>query len=190
MNLLTQTLQSSLGPDVLAQLGNQLGTDDSKTQSILDTALPMLTGALGSNSRDTQGASALAAALDKDHDGSILDDVAGFLSKGDAADGEGILKHALGDKKQDLEDKLGQNIGIDTSTIHKALPLLAPIVMGALCKVKRQNGLSVDGITDLLKDEVSPGNIFQTLLDRDKDGSVTDDLLAMGTKAVGSFFRK
>ena len=60
----------------------------------------MLVGALARNAQDPSKAGALSNALSRDHDGSVLDDVAGYLGRGDDADGDGILGHVLGGKQQ------------------------------------------------------------------------------------------
>ena len=94
---LLDMLQSQLAGEPASQLGKQLGTDQTATQKAIGAALPALMAALAGNAARKEGASALANALEKDHDGGILDDLSGFLGKQDTRDGEGILKHALGD---------------------------------------------------------------------------------------------
>lgn len=59
------------------------------------------------NASNSNGLGALAGALDKDHDGSILDNLAGYVS-GNAtvtartANGSGILNHVYGYKLGDI----------------------------------------------------------------------------------------
>jgi hypothetical protein len=50
----------------MAQLSSQLGTDGRSTQNAVQAALPLLLGAL-------------ASLLDKDDDGTIVDDLGGML---------------------------------------------------------------------------------------------------------------
>ncbi len=79
MSSLLDGLMQQLGGDTMQQLSNQLGTDHSTTASAVSAALPALVAALARNAQTPEGAGALATALDKDHDGSILSDLPGLL---------------------------------------------------------------------------------------------------------------
>jgi len=80
-------------------LGKQLNLDASLIQKIIPALSPIILGAL-SRKRDTGGAgiSGIGSLLDADGDGSILDDVAGFLLKGQKNQGKStnILGSLLG----------------------------------------------------------------------------------------------
>jgi len=65
------------GP-ALGQISGQIGADPQSTQTAVSAALPLLLGALARNASQPGGAEALAGALGRDHDGSVLDHVAGF----------------------------------------------------------------------------------------------------------------
>ena len=86
-DLLAQQLQGSN----LSQISRQLGTDEKTTSSAISAALPILVGALARNSSGTSGARSLAGALQRDHDGSILDNLGSFLKQPEKGPGEGIL---------------------------------------------------------------------------------------------------
>ena len=77
---------------------DELGQEEAKTANAVSSALPLLVGALARNASDPSGAGALESALVKDHDGGILDDIAGALSGTGAGAGAGILRHAFGQK--------------------------------------------------------------------------------------------
>ena len=74
---LLDILQSQLAGAPTEHLGRQMGMDQAGAQKAIGAALPALMAALAGNSRKSAGASSLAAALDKDHDGGILDDLEG-----------------------------------------------------------------------------------------------------------------
>ncbi|MFW6088327.1 MAG: DUF937 domain-containing protein [Gemmatimonadota bacterium] len=153
MNSILDLLQARLADEQSTQVARQLGTDPSTAQQAIQAALPALMAALAGNAQRPEGAASLASALEADHDGSILDDLSGFLDRGDTSDGEGILVHALGDRRATVERAVAQNSGLDSSTVSRLLPLLAPIVMGALGRQKRQSGLDVGGLAGLLAGE-------------------------------------
>ena len=112
-------LMQQLDGDTMRQLSQQLGTDESTTTSAVGAALPVLMGALAKNASSTDGAAALAGALDRDHDGSMLGDIAGMLGGGAGA---GILKHVLGGNPGPVADA-SRNISRATSSEHFAFDL-------------------------------------------------------------------
>jgi hypothetical protein len=194
---LLDLLQSQLSGEPAAQLGERMGADQSQAQKAIGAALPVLMAALAGNVRRKDGAESLAKALDEDHDGSVLDDVAGFLRRGDAEDGEGILKHALGPRRPAVEAEVAKQTGLDTKAVSSLLPLLAPLVMGALGRQKRQAGLNVSSLAGMLAGEgkrakeVAPGalGMLGSLLDREGDGLDAGDLADAGKKLLGGFLR-
>jgi len=75
-----------------------LNVDPSKIMKMIPALAPVILGAL-SRRRDTGGGiSGIGSLLDADGDGSIIDDVAGFLLKGGASKGKGkgLLGSILG----------------------------------------------------------------------------------------------
>jgi hypothetical protein len=190
---LLDMLQSQLSGNQAAQLGQRIGVDQSTGEKAVTAALPALMAALAGNARRGDGATQLAQALERDHDGSVLDDLPGFLSRGDTADGEGILKHALGARRPAVESEVAKQTGLDTSAVSKLLPLLAPLVMGALGRQKRQSGLDAGGLASMLTGEgqrakeMAPGalGILGSLLDDEGDGLDAGDLADAGKKFLG-----
>jgi hypothetical protein len=183
---LLDMLQQRLGGDAVNQISSKLGTDPASTRTAIAAALPMLVGALARNAQDPGKAGALANALGR-HDGSVLDDVTGYLGRGDTGDGDGILGHVLGGKKETVQTGLGQAAGLDPAKAGTLLAMLAPLVMGALGKAQREKGLDTGGLAGMLGSEqqraadAAPGvmGMLTSLLDRDRDGSVMDDIGAM-----------
>lgn len=193
MDSLMESLARQLDAGTLAQIGRTLGTDEAPTQRAIAGALPVLFGALAKNSSDRGGLASLAAAVDRDHDGSVLDDLSGFLGAGgNAAAGAGILGHVLGRRQPQVETAIGRTSGLDSAQIRQLLVLLAPLVMGALGRARRERRLDDAGLAGLLEGEhrraasVNPqlGAIGE-LLDRDGDGDVFDDVAKAGTGLLG-----
>ncbi|MDI1235655.1 MAG: DUF937 domain-containing protein [bacterium] len=143
-------LMNLFGDSEINSLSQQIGADKGQTTAALQQAVPTLFSAI-QNNVSNGGANGLMAALDRDHDGSVLDDVMGFFQGGGNSQGEGILKHLLGDNKGQVENALAANSGADASSISKLLPLIAPVIMGYLGKQKQQTGVSDSGgISDLI----------------------------------------
>lgn len=202
MSDLTAMLSEALGGNTVPQIARQIGADERQTSSAIDAALPILLGALDRNTDQPGGADALFGALTRDHDGSVLDDLSGFLggslSGSKATAGSAILGHILGGKQRSVETGLGRASGLDMATIAKLLPILAPIVMGALGKLSRQKGLDAGGVSGYLTGERERAQqslpdgmaVLGKLLDSNNDGEVIDDIVKLGNGLLGSFLAK
>jgi hypothetical protein len=197
MSSLIEMLTAQLGSgQALGQLSRQLGADEGTTQNALGAALPVLLGALARNTAQSGGAESLDRALGK-HDGGVLDNLTDFLGAPDVDDGNGILRHMLGDRRGTVESGVAKASGLDPSMIAKLLPVLAPIVMGALGRQKRQQSLDVGGLSSMLGAErkqieaAGPaGGLLGQLLDQDGDGSVADDVAKLGGGLLSRLLRR
>src|SRR5512134_2577667 len=96
---ITQLLTRQLLGEALSQISQQIGADKDTTGQALSAAMPLLLSALANNASKPQGAQALHTALAQDHDGAILNNLDGFLSNPQAANGAGILSNVLGDRR-------------------------------------------------------------------------------------------
>jgi len=194
---LLDMLQDQLAGGAAAQIGKQMGTDQAGAQKAIGAALPALMAALAGNAKRPEGAASLAQALDKKHDGSVLDDLPGFLSRGDTKDGSGILKHALGGRQAAVETEVAKQSGLDPKAIAGLLPMLAPIGMGALGRQKKQQGMDVGALASMLSGEgqrakeMAPGalGMLGGLLDDEGDGLDAGDIADAGKKLLGGFLK-
>ena len=196
MTSLIEQVQQQLDPNTLAQLSRQLGVDEQTTRQAVPAAVTALVGGLGRNAAQPEGAQQIASALDRDHDGSILDDLGGFLGQGGAGGiGGAILGHVLGGRQRQVETGLSQSTGLDAAKIAQLLALLAPIVMAVLGRRKREQGVDAGGLGDILRGEhqnakrhaeqAGLGGVLGSLLDRDGDGGFLDDLAGMAGGFLG-----
>ncbi len=145
---LIDLLTGNTGNQVAEQAENKFGISKTQIIALLAVAAPLIISYLKNKSQDANEAEALNNALDKDHDGSILDDV----SQADARQSEGgsILNHIFGEEKPNVENRLSQNTGISIDKIGPILSMLAPIIMGYIGKEKQQNNVGAGGLGDLL----------------------------------------
>ena len=199
MGSLMDLLAGQLGADTVKQISNQIGSDEQTTSKALSDALPALLGALAHNTTKQGGAEALSSALDKEHDGSILNNLSGFLSNAQSGPGDGILRHVLGGKRSMMEAALGKSAGLDAGKAGQILAMAAPLLMGALGQAKRQNNLDAQGLASLLHGErqesekKSPGamGLLGAILDADGDGDVdAGDIARKGIGMLGKLFGK
>ena len=195
MSSLMEMLAGQLSGGNLDQLGSALGTDRDQTGKAVSAALPMLLGALSRNATKGEGAQSLNRALEKDHDGSLLDNLSGFLGQGNTSSGDAILKHVLGGKRQTVETGLSQSTGLGSDGTGKLLAMLAPVVMGALGKQRKEQNLDASGLASMLGQEresitkqVPEMGMLEGLLDSDGDGDVDAGDLMRGLGKLGKMF--
>jgi len=197
MGSLMDLLAGQLGGDTIKQISSQIGSDEQTTSRALSAALPMLLGAMARNTTKQGGADALASALDKDHDGSILNNLSGFLNNVQEGPGDGILNHVVGGKRPMMEAARGKSTGLDAGKASQILAMAAPLLMGTLGQAKRQNKLDAGGLTSLLQGErqaaesKSPETmgLLGTILDADGDGDVdAKDIARKGFGILGKLF--
>jgi len=189
-------LSQAMGGDNISQIARQIGADEGQTATAINQALPILLGALDRNTDQPGGADALFAALGRDHDGSILDDIGGLLAGSQSGAGAAILGHVLGGRQRSVETGLSRASGLDLGTIAKLLPILAPIVMGVMGKLSRNQGLDAQGLSGYLtgerqraeKTNPDAAGVLASLLDSDNDGQVIDDVMKLGGGLLGNFF--
>jgi hypothetical protein len=200
MSSMLESLMGQLGGDTLKNLSSQIGADEKQTQSALTAAVPLLMGALSLNAQKGDGAQSLDRALEKDHDGGILDNISGFLGQGDTSMGAGILGHVLGGKQTRVQQGISQSSGLSSEASGKLLAMVAPLVMGALGKAKRSGSLDASGIAGLLGSEQQnvqsklpeSMGMLGALLDSDGDGDVDlgDIMGGKGGGLLGKLFGK
>ena len=169
MSNLMEILQSQLGGALIPELSKQVNAPEDQTSAATNGILSTLIGALSKNASTPEGAASLNNALEQDHDGGILDNIMGLLGGDDggnqkASNGAGIIGHIFGDKVGGVVEGLSKSTGMDTSSIGMMLIKLAPVVMGALGKVKSQQGLDQNGLSDLLQGTVSDNSDQNPLL--------------------------
>ena len=150
MDALTQTVMQRVSGDDLSRISKMIGANEQTTSAALSTAVPLLVAALAKNAAKPEGASSLQQALVKDHDGSILNDVAGFLGNPSAANGIGILGHILGAKQSTVQQGLAKSTGMDAGQIGQLLQIAAPLLMGALGQHQQQQGFDISALASFL----------------------------------------
>src|SRR6185503_11775752 len=208
MSSILDLLGSQLDASTLARLGSQVGATPEQTSAAVSAALPALLGALQRNSATPAGEAALGSALDRDHDGSILDNLGSLLGGGPSDSHVRSLDHIFGQRRGTVEDAVASRAGLDRGQVVQLLAMLAPLVLGALSRARQRGGASGGGagtnpgggLGDILGGALGQmrqggggggglggglGGILGGMLDRDGDGSFLDDLLGGGGQPSG-----
>ena len=191
MNSILDLLQSEAGRSIVDGVSRSTGTDKAKTNDALTMALPVLMKAMERNAKsDPDQAQSLMNALSNKHDGSILDNLGSLFNGGVDEpvknDGDKILGHILGRKKEGVEQVIGQKSGLSSAQVANILKIAAPILMGMLGRKARQNNVNSKGDLGGLLEGMLGGTqtrkeqgFLEKILDADGDGSAIDDVAGM-----------
>lgn len=145
---LLDLLTGNTSNQVAEQAENKFGISRNQIIALLAVAAPLIISYLRNKSQDAKEAEALNNALDKDHNGSILNDSSQLEAR--ESEGGSILGHIFGGDKQNVENQLSQNTGISIDKIGPVLAMLAPVIMGYIGKEKQQSNVGAGGLGDLL----------------------------------------
>ena len=192
MNALTQIITQQLAGGASRAIAQRLGVSEATANTAVQVGVPLILAALARNANQPQGAQSLHDAINKDHDGSIFDNLMGYVSNPQTANGAGILDHVFGNQQPAIQNNLAQATGMDQNSAGGLLETLAPLVMGAVGRTQQQEGLDASGLSNLLNQQQqqaqnnAPGamSILSSMLDQNNDGSAMDDLQRM---AAGFF---
>ncbi len=171
----------------LKKLGKSVGADPSQVQQLAQLGMPTLLQALGKNASTSEGAEALAGALD-DHQDDNVNNLEEFLNNVNSDDGAKILQHIFAGKNDMVKKNLAKQTGLKKSQVSGLMTQLAPLLLGALGQQKKEDNLDASGIAGLLSGlTAQSGNnglmgMVTNLLDSDNDGSIVDE--------VGGIFKK
>ena len=187
-------IKSQLTDSVMDQISGKLGADRQQTEVATDNILATLLEGLATNTQKDKGADILSSVLEKDHDGSLLDNLHDIIDgraeerAPRAANGAGILKHLLGGNIFDISEVISKVSGLTNGKTMNLMMMLAPILMQTLGKQKRQQRMDSGGLASILMNTVNKtrtrksgpnGGILKSLLDRDGDGTIVDDVAGM-----------
>ena len=176
MSLLETILTSGNGAAV-KQLANNFGLSGEDAMKALSQLVPALGQNVKRNINNPSGLDGLMGALKKGNHSRYLDSP-DILGQADTVnDGKSILGHILGSKdvSRTLAKQAASNTGLDFGLLKKMLPV-ASMAMGGLSKQSMDKGLLGGAMAS------GAGNILSSIIDRDNDGKVIDDLFGMARK--------
>lgn len=161
------------------QLAAQFGLSPEKVSAALGALMPPVAAGL-KHDVDTNAAG-LESALARGHHETYIEQPETLARPETTADGNAILGHIFGSKEvsRNVATGAAQKTGIDPAILKKMLPLIAAVAMGALAKRSKTTGGAATGAGGI-------GAMLEPLLDRDRDGSMMDDLTGM----LGGMFGK
>ncbi len=169
------------------QLAAQFGLRPEQATAAIGALMPALAAGFQRNLSTQGGASQLESALAGGQHETYLEQPATLASPATAMDGNAILGHIFGSKDVSRQVAAGasQKTGIDPAILKRLLPIVAAVAMGALARRQKSSGTSMGGAPS---SGAAPagggiGAMLEPLLDRNRDGSIMDDVTGM----IGGF---
>ena len=187
MNAITQIITQQLSGTAARTIAQRFGITETTANTAVQIGIPLILAAMARNASQPREAESLHQAVAQDHDGSIFDNLMGYLQNPQTANGAGILGHVFGSQQPVIERNLAQATGMDRTSAAGVLETLAPLVMGSVEKAQHENGLDSAGLSNLLNSEQQTAqanapdarSMLNSMLDQNKDGSSLDDLQRM-----------
>lgn len=182
MNIL-DTITGAHNGAAVDQLATQFGLSREQTSQAMSALMPALAAGLQKNMSSQNGVSGLLSALSSGHHQTYLENPASLSDPSTRDDGNAILGHVLGSKdvSRAVAARASQKTGLDTGILKQMLPLVAALAMGGLSRQTRA-GTNVDS-------QAAGGSIMSMLepmLDRNRDGSMVDDVVGLVGGFLGS----
>ncbi|SEH02781.1 protein of unknown function [Nonomuraea solani] len=159
---LNDELLAGLGDSGLEQIAGMLGTDTLTARKVVEAVSGTIVGGMARNAEHPDGADALRGALDDHLDADPFNGDVASLTR----DGHSILGHVLGGQgTEQAAAGLSQLAGVDTATIMKLLPLIAPMIMSLLAARATRGDMDAGAVADTLDREQSavPGGLGELL---------------------------
>ena len=183
MDLLDLVLNASGGGPV-RQLAQNFGLSEEQTTSAVSALLPALGKGLARNTASPDGLQSLLAALSSNQHQRYLEQPDLLGQQETVQDGNGILGHILGSKEvsRNVASQAAAQTGLSASLLKQMLPLVATLAMGAL---SRQNSSAAAAQSPLGGQEGGVMGMLSQFLDTNKDGSVIDDIIGLGSRFFG-----
>ena len=175
-NNLFEELQGMMGPKLGDTLGSKYNLSADQTQGALDTIGPLILGGL-KRQKDQNGEERVDHILNKYGNEESLDDIDAYFNKQESEMGEPDpgLGGLLGDSGPQAAKMMEQRFKLPEGLGAKLIPMLAPIILGGLLKKSKSTGGGGGSLGGL-----------GSMLDRDGDGSILDDVAGMVLGKGGS----
>jgi len=177
MNPILDMLMNAGGGGAVQQMGQRFGLSEEQTGSALSQLVPAVMAGLQRNKSQEGGLDSLLGALNGGNHAQYIDNPEVLTQESTTADGNSILGHIFGTKEvsRAVAGRAAEQTGIGADVLKQMLPIVASMVMGSLSK---QNSMAPAGTP-------AQGGFLNSILDRNHDGSVADDVVGMLGRFMG-----
>jgi len=176
---ITDLLFDKSNSNAISEFANNFDVNESQAKDAISSLAKSLSRGLGANTQEIKGLDSLMDALEQGKHSRYLDEPSILGKKETTQDGNDILGHIFGNKdvSRHVAKRASKETGLGAGLLKKMLPVVATMVMGSLGKKLLGGGRS---------SRQESGSLLTKIFDRDKDGSMIDDVLGMAFKAFMS----
>ncbi|KAB7887566.1 DUF937 domain-containing protein [Poseidonibacter ostreae] len=174
MNILETILKNGLDENILGAISAKTGIDTSSIQDIVSQVAPKLVDGAKQNLASTNDSGNLINMI-SNTDLDSLKNNPDAIDNSDNSNMLGELFSSLDTNESDVANELSAKSGVDATSISSLLPMLAPLVMGALNQKTNLGATDTSNTNDIT-------SMLTNFIDQDNDGSVVDDLMGMAKK--------
>ncbi|WP_295419730.1 DUF937 domain-containing protein [Sulfurovum sp.] len=172
-------------PQIAGSIAKQVGIDIGDADSVIGKLAPILMGSAKKNLQSDQDSGGLLEQIGNSQFSEMLDKPEETMQRDDLTNiGNDILGELTGSKENSrkVAKHVEQETGMSASIIKKMLPMLAPLIIGALTKkaapsineYQRQPQAQSGGLESMITG----------MIDQDNDGSMIDDIMGMAMKHI------
>lgn len=170
-----QELQQSLGPQISEQLAANLGLERGQADQAFEKVAPLILGGL-KRQAEAGGEDRVNHIVQKYGRENALSDIGGhILRRSEDSNPDPTLGGLLGAAGPQAAGLLDNKLGLTKGMGMKLIPILAPLILGAL--KKRANAAPAGGGNSGVQG--GGGGLLTSILDRDGDGNILDDVAGM-----------
>jgi len=168
-------------PAIAETIAKQLGMDVRDTGSVIEKLAPILMGGAKSNLNSDKDSGGLLKHVEQNTYAQMLDKPEAHINNGDFKSmGNDILAELTGSKENSREvaKHVESETGISSTLVKNVLPMLAPLIIGALTKK------SAPSLANNRNEGSNMTDFLSGLIDQDNDGSAIDDIMGMAAKFI------
>jgi LysM repeat protein len=151
---LVDLVKGYLTGDFTNNISSLLGESRGKTQAGINAAIPSLFAGLSSAASTPEGARRLASAVD-DSDDRMLTNIGEMSTRSSLTNaGSRVLQSIMGiGGLSEATDNIGRTSGLSEKAVGMLIGFVAPIILGALKRVKQSRNLDAAGLSGLLSSQ-------------------------------------
>ncbi|SFB83043.1 protein of unknown function [Alkalibacterium subtropicum] len=199
MDIVSMIMNQLGNQDRLSSVAKRANTDTSTVQKIAQIGLPMIMDGLNKRTSEDAKASEELASTASRHADDDTDDLNHLLENTDKSEGNHLLDMAFGSSETEVEKRVAQKTGTDSSTVKSILSMLAPVALSMVAKHSSNSqsltgsGVSqlLDGLTNSVKQQSSGsgyGEMLSSVLGDSSDSQ--NNTVNKAKDALGDLFNK
>lgn len=173
MAKLVDEFMKALGPTVTNQISANLGINKDTTSQLIAQVTPLILGGLKRQMEQHGGPQRVDHILNKYGDPGVLNNLGSlFSSQAKNLTPDPDLGGLLGGSGNQVVNALASQLKLNPSVVSRFIPMIAPVILGFLSKTRDSSAAGINSVA--------------SLLDRDGDGSILDDVVGFLSKQSGT----